>query len=157
MIKEILLFPGVVFHEISHYLMCLIMGVKVKKVKISFYGGSVEHVVPKSIIESILISIAPCVFAISFSVVLINIFLENPLYELVKFYFVFVMLYVSTPSKADTDFMKHHSTWQKVLAFPLFLIVRFYYYASHNEYTKVIFSLTVIIIILLSRIILITV
>lgn len=58
--------PGVIFHELSHALACLIMGAKI--VKISFFdkdGGSVTHQKPLiPVLGPILISTAPLILGI---------------------------------------------------------------------------------------------
>jgi len=147
----ILLFPGLIFHEFSHYVMCRILGVKVKKVEIKTKSGYVQHVVPKSIIKSFLIATAPSLLALLFSVILLNIFFDNLVYEAIKFYVIYSFLYVSTPSKEDTNFLEHHKFLKKVLAFPFFVLFRLYYYISRSHYTKAVYSFGVISIVLLLR------
>ena len=58
-IASIVFFPGVVFHELSHYLACLLTGVTVKSVK--WFGTTeafVVHELPNAW-QSIVISLAP--------------------------------------------------------------------------------------------------
>jgi hypothetical protein len=142
-----ILLPGIIFHELSHYIMCKLLFVRVKKVRLSH----VEHYVPKSIIKSLLISIAPFLFSLIFAIIMLNYFFEG-YYEILKFYLVYVVLYCSFPSKADTNFHKHHKILKKVVFYPLFLIFRFYYYISKSKYYKIIYSLCVIIVIHIIRI-----
>ncbi|MBN2368439.1 hypothetical protein JXC34_05465 [Candidatus Woesearchaeota archaeon] len=151
MLTDILLFPGLVFHEFSHFLVCIILGVKVKKVHISFEEGYVNHTVPKSIIKSFLIATAPTFMAFITSLVLANIFLDELWMEALKFYFIFTILYMSTPSKADTEFQQYHKFLGKVITFPLFVIFRLYYYISRSRFYKVLYSILVINLALLLR------
>ena len=52
-------FPGLVFHELSHYIACLLFGVKVNEVKLfSTTEAYVSHDVPNAW-QGILISVAP--------------------------------------------------------------------------------------------------
>jgi len=140
---KILLFPGVVFHELAHYVMCKILGVEVKKVSISLDSGFVRHVVPRSIIVSLLIAVAPGVLAAAFSLFALSFSLSNIYYEIVKHYLVFAVLYESFPSKADTNFTANHSLLKKIIFFPLFAVFRLFYFFSRNKYLKAIFSLLV--------------
>lgn len=52
-------FPGLVFHELSHYIACLLFGVKVNKVRLfSTTEAYVSHDIPNAW-QGILISVAP--------------------------------------------------------------------------------------------------
>lgn len=54
-----LLFPGVIFHELSHYLACIVAGVKVHNVRLfGFKEAFVQHEVPTAG-KSIAITLAP--------------------------------------------------------------------------------------------------
>lgn len=140
MIKEILLFPGLVLHEIAHFLMCLVLGVKVKGFKISLREGFVTHVIPKSIIKSLLIAIAPFFFGMLVSYLLIT----NVRIELISFYLSFVILYMSFPSMEDTRFNTHHHWVKKTITFPLFVIFRILYYFGNNSIVRIVFSIIAI-------------
>ena len=53
-------FPGIVFHELSHFIACLLVGVNVKEVKLfDSEEAYVMHDLPKHAWQSVIISIAP--------------------------------------------------------------------------------------------------
>lgn len=56
--------PGIIVHELSHALMCLLTGAKISKIALfDKEGGKVEHSAPKiPILGQIVISLAPMVF-----------------------------------------------------------------------------------------------
>ncbi len=56
---SIIFFPGMIFHELSHLIACLLVGVKVKKVK--FFGLSEAYVVHEkaNALKSVIITLAP--------------------------------------------------------------------------------------------------
>lgn len=145
MIRRLLLFPGVISHELSHFFMCLILGVKVTKFSLSFrnLSGFVQHKVPKSILKSMLIGIAPSVFALIASAILLNIYTENRYLEWGKHYLVFVWLFTSFPSIEDTNFSYAHHWVKKVLTFPLFILFRIFHYIGRNEVLRALTSLVI--------------
>ena len=110
LLTNTLLFPGILTHELAHYLMCKILNVEVTKFKVSItkQSGFVEHVVPKSIIKSLIISTGPLTISIILSFIILNTELPNTLLRLVSYYLAFTILYNSLPSKEDTNFHKHH-------------------------------------------------
>lgn len=71
-IYTFLVFPGVVIHEFSHVVACLITGAKIKDVE--FFGesgGHVTHTKPKlKYVGTFLVSIAPLITGILFMLVL---------------------------------------------------------------------------------------
>ncbi len=79
----VLLFPGIVIHEISHLFGCLITGAKVKEIKLfSLKGGYVKHRKPKvPIIGKPIISFFPLfigLILIHFSVAFLHLDLPYP-------------------------------------------------------------------------------
>jgi len=102
---SIIFFPGMIFHEFSHLVACLLFGVKVKKVK--FLGLNEAYVVHEqsNALKSIMITIAPFIlgnlisfyfFSYSFSLLFFSNYLG----------FVFLWLglslvYYSFPSNQD--------------------------------------------------------
>ena len=61
-LRSIFYLPGVVIHELSHHLFCIIL--KVKVIKVCYYNfrdssGYVLHEQPKSLYQNVLISTAP--------------------------------------------------------------------------------------------------
>lgn len=144
----ILLFPGILFHELSHYLMCLLLGVKVKKFQVRFKSGHVKHVLPKSITKSLLISVAPSIFAKMFAFIILFYRMN-----LITFYLAFVVLYASAPSKADTNFHKYHSFIKQIAFYPAFLLFRVVYFVGKDKYINTLYSLFIIFTIIVSKII----
>lgn len=63
-IFSIIFAPGLPVHELSHYIMCLLCGIKVRKVKWwGLKGAYLAHDRPKRLFQSILISIAPFIIS----------------------------------------------------------------------------------------------
>ncbi len=85
---QIFLFPGIIVHELSHALGCLITGAKIKQIKIlSSKGSYVSHLKPKvPLIGNFVISFAPIIggigtlilsfWALGYSLPLINLSTE---------------------------------------------------------------------------------
>ena len=148
LLTNTLLFPGILTHELAHYLMCKILNVEVTKFKVSItkQSGFVEHVVPKSIIKSFIISTGPLTISIILSFILLNTEVPNTLLRLVSYYLAFTILYNSLPSKEDTNFHKHHTLIKKILTYPAFIIFRLIHLLNKNNNTKTIYTLTIIII-----------
>ncbi len=76
MTKEILTFPGIIFHEFGHKIFCVLTGVKVSKVCYFRFGnpcGYVIHEKPKTFSQSFLIAVGPLlagtIFALFFFVI----------------------------------------------------------------------------------------
>lgn len=146
MITELIMFPGVLFHELAHYLACLLTGVKVTRFNVSlrYQSGFVEHTVPKSIIKSIFIAIAPGLLALMTAFLLIQHYFTSDYLEIGKYLIIFIILYNSFPSKEDTKFYQHHHIVKKVLTFPLFLVFRIFHYFNKSELLKISYCLMVI-------------
>jgi len=142
MIYNILYFPGVLFHELAHLMMCLVLGVKVRQFKVSIkdISGFVIHEVPRSITKSIFIGIAPIILAVGATYLLLDI------QPLIKYYFAYIILYHSFPSKEDTNFSSHHNLGKKILTFPIFLLLRMIYLLGNSSWLKMTYSLVVIVI-----------
>lgn len=72
---SIILFPGVVLHELSHFFACIITFAKVKEVKLfSMKGGYVRHKKPKlPIIGMLIISFAPLIGGVLFLHLIYNL------------------------------------------------------------------------------------
>lgn len=85
---RLVIFPGVVVHELSHYLLCLATGAKVFEVKFfekrqegnrAVYGGHVTHGPSKlPIVGEPLISFAP-IFGCTAAIVLLTYIADDPL------------------------------------------------------------------------------
>jgi len=142
MIYNILYFPGVLFHELAHLLMCLVLGVKVRQFKVSIrdISGFVVHEVPRSIIMSILIGIAPIILAVLATYFLLDI------NHLIKYYFAYVILYHSFPSKEDTNFSKHHGLGKKIITFPIFILLRLIHLFGSSSWLRLTYSVVVIVV-----------
>lgn len=118
------LFPGIVFHEFSHYLACLLFGVRVKRVQ--WFGldeAFVVHEVPKPL-PSIIITLAPFLLGNWLGFLLLetaNSLLAsfNPLL-LLYYWFALALLYYSFPSDQDGSNAFHNvlSTYQEKIFGP---------------------------------------
>lgn len=56
--------PGVMIHELSHALFCVLSGVKIKKIRLFQFGriaGYVEHEEPTKFYQSVLVSFGPLI------------------------------------------------------------------------------------------------
>ncbi len=102
-ILNMLFFPGIVLHETSHALACLLLNVPIKKIKfIGKEGGYVVHDDSKSY-KIIIISITPFFLNIFFSLVFARVvLLESSFY--LKVFFTWLALssiYFCLPSAED--------------------------------------------------------
>ncbi len=147
MLTDLLLFPGVVFHELAHLLMCLLLSVKVTRFKISLTGGFVEHVSPSSIIKSLLVATAPFIAALIAALIMLNIYTSGFYAEALKLYFSFVILYSSFPSLEDTNFQKYHNLLKKILTFPFFVILRLEHLLGKSSQLKTVYAAAMILIV----------
>ena len=99
------LFPGMVFHELSHYIACIFCGVKVRKVK--FFGTEeayVAHEQPNAW-KSIIITLAPFVLGNFFALLLLNaaneMLSEFNIFVIIYYWFAFALILYSFPSIQD--------------------------------------------------------
>ncbi len=84
-IVSILMAPGVIFHELAHAVSCVLSRVKIFKIKLFGFGdpaGFVEHAVPESFFQSLVISSGPLIFnsllaLLAFSRVVISFSVES--------------------------------------------------------------------------------
>jgi len=147
MLKNILIFPGTLFHEVAHLLMCLALRVGIRTFKVSLFRDSfVEHHISGSIIKSFFIATAPFFLALIISFLYMRIFFSSLLLEVLKLYLVYVILYKSFPSKEDTNFHESHAYWKKFVTFPLFIILRIQYVLGKSQSVKGLYSIVMILI-----------
>ncbi len=98
-------FPGMIFHELSHYIACIFCGVKVRKVK--FFGTEEAYVAHEqpNVWQSIAITLAPFVLGNFFALLLLNaanaMLLEPNLLILLYYWFAFALILYSFPSVQD--------------------------------------------------------
>lgn len=104
----IVLFPGIILHEISHIAGCLITLTKVRKVKLfSSKGGFVMHEKPVlPILGIFIISIAPLVVGLFISHILFGLIytpegLKYQLPTVIYLYLIFSIILTMLPSKTD--------------------------------------------------------
>lgn len=111
--RPLLLAPGVVVHEVSHLLACLVLGVRVQEFVPFRFGnpaGYVTHAVPRSYTKRIFISVAPLLVN---TLVAIGAFWWSTQVSLFAFPFVVylgvVVLLTSLPSAVDARSLLPHS------------------------------------------------
>lgn len=136
-IMHVLFFPGIVLHECAHALACLILGVKIKKIKfIGKDGGFVVHEDSKDY-KIIIISLFPFIFNILISLLCARMFLlaYEPFYKLLLIWIGIAALFFSVPSDQDTNnsfdaikrtYTKKQSIWLlllKIILSPIYLCI----------------------------------
>ena len=108
----VMLAPGTIVHEISHYIMCRSLGVRVQKVQLLIFtkAGMEGHVYPypirNSFLKPLLIAIAPSIINTGFACMLIMIaplFVEEWVSLLLSWLVVSVVL-MCGPSREDLAF-----------------------------------------------------
>jgi len=100
-----LFFPGVVFHELSHLLACILLGVRVTKVK--FWGTSeafVQHEI-STLWKNIGIALAPFGLSTFTAFTLIHIANTTSTLQLkiIAYYFAFSIAFHGFPSHVDVN------------------------------------------------------
>ena len=100
-----LFFPGMILHELAHYLACLVTGVKVKKVKlVGFHEAFVQHA-SAGAWKMVVITIAPFILNTVMAWLLLTEakeqFTPNLLWALVLLWLAVSFLFYGFPSKAD--------------------------------------------------------
>ncbi len=103
---HVLFFPGMIFHEVSHYLACLLFGVRVRRVK--FFGFTEAYVIHEQpdAFRAIIITLAPFILGTWFAWILIEFGLKilrslNP-FGFLFYWFALSLLFYSFPSLEDS-------------------------------------------------------
>jgi len=105
--------PGVVVHELAHYLACLALGVRVQEVALFRFGdpvGYVHHDVPRAYWRRIVVTMAPLV--VNTSVAIASFWASARVtvsLALVAIYLGVVTLLNSIPSSIDARALLPHS------------------------------------------------
>jgi hypothetical protein len=106
--SHVIFFPGVVFHELTHYLACVLVGMKVSKVR--WWGlkeAKVVHEAPKDPGASMMISMAPFMGATILGTVFLFLghllLFEKSLHVhgIFSYWFALSLLYHCFPSRED--------------------------------------------------------
>ncbi|MHA1987212.1 MAG: hypothetical protein ACW98D_11275 [Promethearchaeota archaeon] len=129
-------FVGVLFHELSHYALCLMTGVPAGRMIVRFRSGYTGEVAPGGAVElkkphqatflqSILISLGPVLIGtwiIYFSLIIALSSFFHPVYRIFAGFLAFAILLASTPSAHDFRMMRlgldndpRHSLYQLFL------------------------------------------
>ncbi len=135
-IINILNYIGVLFHELSHYALCLLTGVPAGRMFVRFRNGYTGEVAPHGAVElrsprqetflqSILVSLGPVLIGtwiIYFSLTIALSSLFHPVYRIIAGFLAFAILLASTPSGPDFRLMRlgldndpRHSIYQLFL------------------------------------------
>lgn len=100
-IARLLELPGIVVHELSHLLFCMMMGVKVHRIRLFSFGnpaGYVEHDSAGGFLEAFLISAGPFIAG---SVLAYYLFIHGLTSHLGFLYLGFVISMNAFPSSGD--------------------------------------------------------
>lgn len=109
-LRNLFLFPGVIFHELAHYLACVILGVRVHRAKLGLKEASIMHEsrdwknIPIALSPFLLGSIASLLFLFIGHLGIKNLLGQNIKDYLVILFFYYLALsiaYHSFPSKID--------------------------------------------------------
>jgi hypothetical protein len=135
-IVNILNFIGVLFHELSHYALCLLTGVPVGRMFVRFRDEETRRVAPHGVVhttkpyqetflQSILVSLGPLLIGtwiIYFSLEVAFSSLFHPVYRIIAGFLALSILFASTPSAPDFRLMRlgidndpRHSVYQLFL------------------------------------------
>ncbi len=132
-----LLFPGITIHEIAHIVACLVLGVRIRKIKIiSFDEGYVVHDDSRSY-KNIIIAIIPFFFNILISIVCIFLIRMdiNLILKILLVWIAISSLFFSVPSKQDAknvfksikkSYTRSQPIWMwliKIVLLPLTIVV----------------------------------
>lgn len=102
---QVVFAPGVVVHELSHYLTCRLLRVPVYEVDLFSFGtraGYVEHAVPRSYTKRLLVALAPLVVNLSLGVAAFWAGTQlSGWYTILALYLGFVVITHSLPSSVD--------------------------------------------------------
>jgi hypothetical protein len=126
---------GVVIHELSHYLISLLVGIKPRKIKIKYRHekmgyiaphGSVQ-VKPESLLQGVLMALAPLYVSTWFAVLFFTIFAYSNYWFWIRL--IALLLLISTimgaaPSSADISFIFHAVSFDPLYAlYQCFLLI----------------------------------
>ncbi len=122
MLFDFLFFPGMVFHEVSHFLACIFLGVKVKKVRFfSVRGGFVLHDATGAW-KAIIITLAPFILGNYFGLLLLRtgnqLLFVFPFLSVLFLWFGLSLVVFSFPSFQDAknSFESFNAFYSKKLA-----------------------------------------
>jgi hypothetical protein len=105
MFLELLFYPGVIIHEFTHFLACVLLGVKVTKVKFGLKESYVQHLDVHNW-KTILIALAPFILSNIISILLIIYTLKiRPAFYIfaIFLWIAITVAYHSAPSRKDIE------------------------------------------------------
>jgi len=109
MFFRLLLYPGVILHELMHLVMCIFLGVKVKGIKFGINESYVKHN-DANALKIFLIALAPFMLGNLIAIYLISFSQNNFGQELILFlvfnWLSISFIFYSIPSKPDTKNVK---------------------------------------------------
>lgn len=126
--------PGVVVHEMSHALFCILAGVKIVKVKLFRFGnpaGYVIHEEPQKLFQSFLISFGPLLINSSLAIFLFSQF-KPPYYNWQSILFFWIAAAIglhAIPSNGDAKSLfesTNHRFWRNpfvIIAYPFIILL----------------------------------
>lgn len=153
-----LCFIGVIFHEISHYIMSLVVGripdhfeVKWRNEKSRSRSphGSIELDKPPSFLQALVIALGPLyistwlIFLLLYQVIMISIF--DPIIKTIAIFFCLSLLLTASPSTGDMQYISYSfrnapaNSWYQVFLVALSILVLWLFLA----FTQITFFLDV--------------
>lgn len=154
------MFPGILLHELAHWLACKILFVRVSRFHVSLFGGHgfVEYERPGSILKALVISTAPPLAALPIVSLLLWVYPHCPAWlpeylaphlpdgwaaqgassiswgiEILRWLVSLMLLYTSLPSDLDTRFNRGYSWWRRLVVLPLWLTFRLFYLFTRSQ------------------------
>ncbi len=133
LIYYLILFPGVIIHELSHVIFCLITFTRIKSLKLfSKSGGFVIHNKPRWLWVSFIISVAPILVGSVILFITMRYFSNQTILSALNIKSLFLLYFLSSivitmlPSKQD--FLNAASVY-----IAIFIAIICYYFLSDNK------------------------
>lgn len=105
MLLELLFFPGVIIHELTHFLACILLGVRVTKIKLGLKESYVQHLDAQNW-KTILIALAPFMLSNIIAILIIVLTLKvRPTFYIfaILLWIAVTIIYHSVPSRKDIN------------------------------------------------------
>ncbi len=132
MILELLFYPGVIIHELTHFIACVLLGVKVTKIKFGLKEAYVQHLDVNNW-KTIIIALTPFILSnvIALTIIYFTLKIKPAFYVFgLVLWLALTIIYHSVPSRKDVDnvdkkiigIYKNISSKNVLLLVPLFIL-----------------------------------